>query len=159
MRAAIRTLLKDSSTAVTPTTKSRQSWAVTCCVLCAESKHMRRNTAPINPSRVTQRNSFRRTVPRFSKLLVGKEGVTTVLERGKYDQFRIAPLDPSTLRCRDVERTLKQLAQSSDGRLTIEQFAESVESRPIYLAKVGTGPKQILLWSQMHGDEPTHTAV
>jgi hypothetical protein len=85
--------------------------------------------------------------------------VTTVVEREKYDQFRIAPLDPASLRCRDVERTLRQLAQSSDGRLTIEQFAESVEGRPIYLAKIGTGPKQILLWSQMHGDEPTHTAV
>ncbi len=82
-----------------------------------------------------------------------------MLEREKYDRFRVAPLDPATLRCRDVERILKQLAESSDGRLTIEKFAESVEGRPIYLAKIGTGPKEILLWSQMHGDEPTHTAV
>ncbi len=82
-----------------------------------------------------------------------------MLEREKYDRFRVAPLDPATLRCRDVERILKQVAQSSDSRLTIEKFAESVEGRPIYLAKIGTGPKEILLWSQMHGDEPTHTAV
>ncbi len=82
-----------------------------------------------------------------------------MLEREKYDRFRVAPLDPAALRCRDVERILKQLVSSSDGRLTIVKFAESVEGLPIYLAKIGTGPKKILLWSQMHGDEPTHTAV
>ena len=27
------------------------------------------------------------------------------------------------------------------------------------MAKIGSGPKRVLLWSQMHGDEPTHTAV
>ncbi|HEX3600243.1 MAG TPA: M14 family zinc carboxypeptidase [Lacipirellulaceae bacterium] len=82
-----------------------------------------------------------------------------MLDREKYDRFRVAPLDPAELRCRDVERILKKLAAASGGRLSIEKFAESIEGRPIYLAKIGSGPKKILLWSQMHGDEPTHTAV
>ena len=60
---------------------------------------------------------------------------------------------------RDVERIVKKLADASGGRLTVEKFAESVEGRPIYLATLGTGPRRVLLWSQMHGDEPTHTAV
>ncbi len=63
------------------------------------------------------------------------------------------------LRARDVERILKKLADSSAGRLKIEKLAESIEGRPIYLATIGTGPRRVLLWSQMHGDEPTHTAV
>jgi hypothetical protein len=82
-----------------------------------------------------------------------------LLERKEYDEFRVAPLDPAALRARDVERILKQLAESSGGWLTMEKFAESVEGRPIYKVRIGTGPRRVLLWSQMHGDEPTHTAV
>jgi hypothetical protein len=82
-----------------------------------------------------------------------------LLERAEYDRFRVSPIDPATLRNRDVERILKKLADSSGGRLKAEKFAESNEGRPIFLATLGTGPRRVLLWSQMHGDEPTHTAV
>ncbi len=82
-----------------------------------------------------------------------------MLDRQQYDRFRVAPLDPATLRVRDVERLLQQVSATSKGRLKAEKFAESIEGRPIYFAHLGTGPKKILLWSQMHGDEPTHTAV
>ena len=34
---------------------------------------------------------------------------------------------------------------------------QSVEGRDIYLVRAGTGPVKVLLWSQMHGDEPTAT--
>jgi hypothetical protein len=82
-----------------------------------------------------------------------------VLDRAQYDRFRVSPLDPSSLRCGDVEMTLAELARSSGGRLRVERFSESLEKRPIHLVTLGDGPKRILLWSQMHGDEPTHTAV
>lgn len=39
----------------------------------------------------------------------------------------------------------------------IKQAGESFEARPIHCVKTGTGPRKILLWSQMHGDEPTAT--
>ena len=71
----------------------------------------------------------------------------------------MTPTDPATLRNRDVERILKKLADSSGGRLKVEKFDESNEGRPIFLATLGTGPRRVLLWSQMHGDEPTHTGV
>ncbi len=82
-----------------------------------------------------------------------------MLHREPYDRFRVSPIDPSTLRSEDVERTLVGLAESSAGRLRVERFAESYQGRPIYLATIGNGPRRVLLWSQMHGDEPTHTAV
>jgi hypothetical protein len=82
-----------------------------------------------------------------------------LLERKEYDEFRVTPTDPAALRNRDVERIVKNLADSSAGRLKVEKFDESNEGRPIYLATLGTGPRRVLLWSQMHGDEPTHTAV
>jgi hypothetical protein len=34
---------------------------------------------------------------------------------------------------------------------------KSFEGRSIYQVKIGTGPAKVLLWSQMHGDEPTAT--
>lgn len=34
---------------------------------------------------------------------------------------------------------------------------ESYEKRPIRLATIGRGEKKVLMWTQMHGDEPTHT--
>lgn len=80
-------------------------------------------------------------------------------QREPYARFRVSPLDPATLRAEDVERTLLRLADSSRGRLKVEKFAESYAGRPIFLATIGGGPRRILLWSQMHGDEPTHTAV
>ncbi len=73
--------------------------------------------------------------------------------------FACRPPIRRRLRCEDVERTLLRLAQSSAARLKVERFAESYQGRPIYLATIGTGPRRVLLWSQMHGDEPTHTAV
>ncbi|MUU77204.1 M14 family zinc carboxypeptidase [Winogradskyella endarachnes] len=39
----------------------------------------------------------------------------------------------------------------------INVLGKSVENRPIYGFKFGTGPIKILLWSQMHGNESTST--
>ncbi|NRD20166.1 DUF2817 domain-containing protein [Winogradskyella eckloniae] len=39
----------------------------------------------------------------------------------------------------------------------ISTIGNSVEGRPIYSFKFGNGPKKILLWSQMHGNESTST--
>ncbi|NND08076.1 MAG: peptidase M14 [Saprospiraceae bacterium] len=36
-------------------------------------------------------------------------------------------------------------------------LGQSIEGRDIYQVKVGKGPTKILLWSQMHGNEPTAT--
>jgi hypothetical protein len=42
---------------------------------------------------------------------------------------------------------------------TVEQLGESVEGRSIHHVRAGTGPMPVLLWSQMHGDEPTATSA
>nr|WP_295929067.1 M14 family zinc carboxypeptidase [uncultured Dyadobacter sp.] len=39
----------------------------------------------------------------------------------------------------------------------IEKVGESFEGRPIQMLKLGNGKKKVLLWTQMHGDEPTAT--
>jgi hypothetical protein len=82
-----------------------------------------------------------------------------VLRREDYERFRVSPIDPATLRIADVERCLKLLVESSGERIEVNRFSESFAGSPILLAMLGSGPRRVLLWSQMHGDESTHTAV
>jgi hypothetical protein len=56
----------------------------------------------------------------------------------------------------EVERRIKSLPA---GLFTVRQAGASVEGRAIYHVKAGTGPMPVLLWSQMHGDEPTATSA
>ncbi|WP_422800850.1 M14 family zinc carboxypeptidase [Sphingobacterium sp. Mn56C] len=41
--------------------------------------------------------------------------------------------------------------------LGVQQIGKSVEGRAIYEWEYGQGDKKVMLWSQMHGDEPTAT--
>jgi hypothetical protein len=45
------------------------------------------------------------------------------------------------------------------GLYKMEQIGQSVEGRSINHVWFGTGPMHVLLWSQMHGDEPTATSA
>ena len=52
----------------------------------------------------------------------------------------------------DIVSCLKKFQKS-----TYSIVGYSVERRPIYNLRFGTGPKKVLLWSQMHGNESTTT--
>lgn len=55
----------------------------------------------------------------------------------------------------DVEALLAKLPAA----FVRQQEGLSMEGRPIYSVHIGTGKTKVLLWSQMHGDEPTATAA
>jgi len=61
------------------------------------------------------------------------------------------------LRPADVAAALQALAAAHPGRLALEEVGRSFEGRPIHLLTAGRGPRRVLLWSQMHGDEPSAT--
>jgi hypothetical protein len=42
-------------------------------------------------------------------------------------------------------------------KFSVEELGKSIENREIFNIKYGDGPINVLLWSQMHGDEPTAT--
>lgn len=44
-----------------------------------------------------------------------------------------------------------------NSKLNVEVLGKSVLGEPIYGFKIGSGPKKILMWSQMHGNESTTT--
>ena len=49
------------------------------------------------------------------------------------------------------------LLQQLSTKCTTEILGFSVNKKEIYGVKIGTGPKKIILWSQMHGNESTTT--
>jgi Predicted carboxypeptidase len=51
------------------------------------------------------------------------------------------------------------VAHGDSSRIFFERVGTSVEGRSINMVSMGTGPVRVLLWSQMHGDEPTATAA
>jgi hypothetical protein len=79
-------------------------------------------------------------------------------------RHRVSPLDPAEIMPDEVQKRLAQFAEATkarpDGqRVTLREVGKSHEQRPLTLATIGSGPKTVFLWSQMHGDESTHTAV
>ena len=49
------------------------------------------------------------------------------------------------------------LIRSLKAPFEVKTVGQSIEGRDIFLVKVGTGETRVLLWSQMHGNEPTAT--
>jgi hypothetical protein len=58
-----------------------------------------------------------------------------------------------------VESQVARLVSESRGLITSDVLGRSVEGRAIHHLTVGRGAKAVLLWSQMHGDEPTATSA
>lgn len=58
-----------------------------------------------------------------------------------------------------LQTDLDRLASRSGGVVRVAERGASSEGRPITVLLAGTGPEKVLLWSQMHGDEPTATCA
>ena len=69
-----------------------------------------------------------------------------------------APCLTPALLNEELDRLRKGNAgKPGDADLSVEQIGTSALGRPIHLLTVGSGPRKVLLWSQMHGDEPSAT--
>jgi hypothetical protein len=60
------------------------------------------------------------------------------------------------LRPAELGALLDELAGRHPG-LSVREVGRSVQGRPIRLVTLGAGERRVLLWSQMHGDEPSAT--
>jgi hypothetical protein len=76
-----------------------------------------------------------------------------------WDGEHVSPPLPPLLEHDEVERRLQAVAQTDPSRIFLERVGTSLEGRSIDMVSMGTGPFRVLLWSQMHGDEPTATAA
>ncbi len=72
-----------------------------------------------------------------------------------HEHYREADINTRRFKHRDIEPLLLRL--KNEPEFTVTKLGESVEGRPIYDVAFGRGKTQVLLWSQMHGNEPTAT--
>ena len=72
-----------------------------------------------------------------------------------HETYKEKVLSHRRFRHQDLQPLLKKLREEPGW--TVSEVGKSVEGREISLVKLGNGPTNVLLWSQMHGDEATAT--
>ena len=76
-----------------------------------------------------------------------------------WDRTRLPLPLPPLLRHADVVKAIAAATASAPDLLRSEVIGTSVEGRTLHHLTLGRGPLRVLLWSQMHGDEPTATVA
>ncbi len=74
-----------------------------------------------------------------------------------HESHTLADLTPAVCTHDRIQSVLAGLVRKSSGLLASESVGTSFEGRSINLVRCGNGKTRVLLWSQMHGDEPTAT--
>ena len=74
-----------------------------------------------------------------------------------YKKHALAPQDLRSMK-HDILVTHLQDIANQNSKVKLTQIGSSIEGRSINMLSFGSGDTKLLLWSQMHGDEPTATA-
>lgn len=77
----------------------------------------------------------------------------------EYVASRFVTVHPARLRQKDIVKALHDVRDLRPAGMKLQEIGESYEGRTIYSVTMGSGPTRVFAWSQMHGNEPTHTAV
>ncbi len=72
-----------------------------------------------------------------------------------YIKYKSSEFDKKNFTHRDLKSSIEKL--KLDKKFKVEVAGKSLEGREIYLLSIGKGKTNVLLWSQMHGDESTAT--
>jgi hypothetical protein len=76
-----------------------------------------------------------------------------------WDRERVSWPVPPLIRHADVEAQLRDVQRATPDLFQLEEIGKSIEGRSINHIWFGRGPCHVMLWSQMHGDEPTATSA
>jgi len=76
-----------------------------------------------------------------------------------WDAEHVSPPLPPLLTHAETVKRLEGVVAGAPDLFRMEKVGESVEGRALNLIRAGNGSFPVLLWSQMHGDEPTATAA
>jgi hypothetical protein len=74
-----------------------------------------------------------------------------------WPQERFVLTPAPCLRPAELTAELERLAALYPGKIEVEEAGRSIDQRPVHLMTLGRGSRTVLLWSQMHGDEPSAT--
>ena len=72
-----------------------------------------------------------------------------------YSQYKESSLQHRRFKHVDIDSLIQ--THRNNAILHIEEIGKSFQGRQIYEVSFGQGDKKVMLWSQMHGDEPTAT--
>ncbi|MBI4548080.1 MAG: peptidase M14 [Ignavibacteriae bacterium] len=75
----------------------------------------------------------------------------------RYESCRIGVFKSRRFSAETLHKAMDEIVSKSGGLISVEEIGKSFEGRSIRLISVGQGNTSALLWSQMHGDEPTAT--
>lgn len=75
----------------------------------------------------------------------------------EYDNYLEHGIDSSFVQYHQILEYVNKLKLNHI--FSVDELGKSVEGRSIYCIKFGAGSRKILIWSQMHGDEPTATGA
>lgn len=78
----------------------------------------------------------------------------TVPFHEEYEQYREQAITERRFKHQDIKSLIEKLPA---GLFKVGQAGASVQGREIYHIQAGSGEIKVLLWSQMHGNEPTAT--
>ena len=85
----------------------------------------------------------------------GQEGHFTESLFSTYNNYREISLENRRIKHADLQSLIKKLSENP--QFQVNKVGESIEGRDLSLISIGSGDKDVFLWSQMHGDEPTAT--
>jgi hypothetical protein len=74
-----------------------------------------------------------------------------------WPEARFVQTPAPCIRPAELNSELERLAELYPGEIRLEKIGRSFQDRPIHMITLGTGSRSVLLWSQMHGDEPSAT--
>ncbi len=91
----------------------------------------------------------------LSTSLIAQENDLTSNLYGSYETFKEPSLNKRRIKHHEIQPLIAKLV--ANPKFKINKVGESIEGRDLNLISVGSGKTNVLLWSQMHGDEPTAT--
>ncbi len=91
----------------------------------------------------------------FSVTAIAQVNDMTTSLYDSYSKYKESSLDNRRIKYEDIQPLINKL--KSNPAYTVQKVGESIKGKNISLISVGTGDTSVLLWSQMHGDEPTAT--
>lgn len=83
------------------------------------------------------------------------QAADTAMLAQAYEQYKDASITKKRFKHSDLEPLLHKL--TANPQFKLHRLGASVQKRNIYQVEYGAGPKKVMLWSQMHGDESTAT--
>lgn len=86
-----------------------------------------------------------------------QEGLAAGFLSGEHEARAFVTIPAPCLTPDRLSTEMARLAAAHPDSVTVETIGQSFQGRPIRMVSIGRGPTSILLWSQMHGDEPTAT--